>query len=247
MEEVPFYLLENLAGLVFLTVGVRLLRLSRRTGEAPERRLGLHYVCSGLSYLLYEFPSVVGFDSVWNAFAGRVVFAIGVIPLLYFAHGVFRRDSAWAPGLSWGIVLMLFAGIAFSAMGGDLEGFTPSSIWFWFEWVGYTAPFSWICAESILAYTAAKRRVLLGLCAPTVVNRFLLLAGFGAAETVGSFALIVLYREYAATQVWPAWGDHLVGACPAVAAGLIWLVFFPPAFYRRWLQREVSAATATEG
>jgi hypothetical protein len=113
--------------------------------------------------------------------------------------------------------------------------------------VGYTAPFVWICTEALLAYIPARKRAQLGLCVRTVANRFLLLAGFGAIETVGSFALIVLYREYAATQVWPAWGDHLVGACPAVAAGLIWLVFFPPRFYRRWIQGADPAAAAGEG
>ena len=114
MDETP-YLLENLAGLIYLTVGIRLLCLSRRTGEAPERLLGLHYVCAGVSYLLYEFPGVVGFDSVWNAFAGRVVYAVGVVPLLCFARGVFRRDARWALGLAWGTGLVLFAGVAFSA------------------------------------------------------------------------------------------------------------------------------------
>ncbi len=132
---------------------------------------------------------------------------------------------------------MLFAGIGLSALGGDLEGFDPGSVWFWYEWVGCTAPFTWICIESTLAYGAARKRAQVGLCAALVANRFLLLAGFGAFETLGSVALIFLYREYAATQVWPDWGDHLVGACPAIAAALIWFVFFPPAFYRRWLRR----------
>ena len=93
-----------------------------------------------------------------------------------------------------------------------------------------------------------KRRVLehaerIGMCEPDVPNRFLLWALFGILAALGSVSLIPLYVEYAVTQLWPVWGDYASGGLEAASTIVLWFVFFPPAFYRRWI---AGAATQTE-
>jgi hypothetical protein len=50
MEE-NAYIGGAIAGLFYLIAGIRLFRLSLRTGEAPERLLGVTFLVWSLSYL----------------------------------------------------------------------------------------------------------------------------------------------------------------------------------------------------
>jgi hypothetical protein len=77
-----------------------------------------------------------------------------------------------------------------------------------------------------------------------LANRYWLWVLFGALECTNSFALIFLYHEFALTQVWPGWGDYLAGGLETAATGMLWLVFFSPAFYQRWVERANTAAEA---
>lgn len=236
------YLFECLIALIYLTFGARLSSLSQRTGGGPERLLGIHYLCSGVSYALFEIPSVIEIGTVWIEFTGRILYGAGVVPLLLFTRNVFRRDARWATGLVWGMSTCLFVGVTFSALGGDLEGVTLSNPWFWAEWVGYTVPYAWIGVEAALAYSAANKRARLGLAEPVLANRFLLWAFFGLLATMSSIALVPLYIEVEATGVWPAWGDYFVGGLEFAGMIALWLAFFPPAAYLRWIDRRAAPA-----
>jgi hypothetical protein len=108
--------------------------------------------------------------------------------------------------------------------------------------VGYTVPFVWIAAEANRAHVAAKKRMRLGLCKPMLANRYWLWVLFGVLECANSIAILFLYREVAITQVWPAWGDYLAGGLETAATGMLWLVFFAPAFYQRRVERAYSEA-----
>jgi hypothetical protein len=132
---------------------------------------------------------------------------------------------------------LLFSGVSASSLEGDFEGVSIASPWFWCDWLGYTLPYVWICAEALIAYGAARKRRRVGLCEPAVANRFLLWALFGFFAALGGISLIPLYVEYAATQSWPEWGDYVSGGCEAAATAVLWFVFFPPGFYRRWVDR----------
>jgi len=242
------YLFDNLTGILYLVVGIRLLTLYTRTRKKPELLLGINYLLFSASFIIYELPDTVGrgLDYEWCALIGRVAFALGVIPLLLFTSWVFRSDARWAKWLVVGNLAVLFGGVFFSALGGDFEGYTLSNPYFWFEWAGYTLPFAWIIAEAHHAHVAAKKRVHLGLCNPIVANRYGLWVLFGVLELANSIAIIFLYREYAITQAWPAWGDYLAGGLETAATGMLWLVFFSPAFYQRWVERAYSTAGSTQ-
>lgn len=239
--EADLYIFELITGLVYLIVGIRLFALSRRTCGRPEYLLALHYLCSGVSYFLYQFPGTPGTYLMWVLIAARVIYSVGIVPLLLFTRDVFRCDSRWANALVWTNALVLFSGVFFSTLDGDIEGLIISSVWFWCDWIGYTAPYIWISVEALIAYSAARKRQRVGLCEPEVPNRYLLWALFGIFATLAGIALIPLYLEYATTEVWPRWGDYASGGLEAIATVMLWFVFFPPAFYQRWVNRAAVA------
>ncbi len=243
------YIGELLAGVVYFTVAVRLLRLGRRTGEFPEKLLGGTFLLIGTSAVLYVLPNLSLFESLWTSlnFAGRVFVIPYSVLFALFTWRVFRPAERWGGWLVWGTGILLVIGVGGSAMGGDWEGFSISSGWFWFEWVGFTLPFGWAGSEAFAQYSRARRRVRLELCAPLVCNRYLLWALFGTLQVCLCLILLPQYAEYEAsnrfTQAW----DALYGAVEIVSLVMIWLVFFPPAFYRRWVNGNAPVATAAEG
>ncbi|TFG94690.1 MAG: hypothetical protein E4H11_06310, partial [Myxococcales bacterium] len=151
------YLVEIIAALAYLVVGGRLLDRARRTEEVPERLLGVYFAFTGVSYLLYELPLFLELPSLVTPmfFAGRVVYALAIVPLVFFMRLVFHPDERWASWLAWSSALCLYAGLFFSALAGDLEGMTLSNGWFWVEWAGYTVPFGWVAVDSLLSYSNA--------------------------------------------------------------------------------------------
>ena len=243
------YIGELLAGVVYLIAGIRLLRLSKRTGEAPERLLGVCFIAIAASALSYVLPNFPAFESLWVPlnFTGRVLVIPYSVIFALFTWRVFRPAARWGAWLVWGSASLLVVGVGGSAMGGDWEGFSIGSGWFWLEWVGYTLPFGWAGSETFAQYSRARRRVRLGLSDPLVCNRYLLWALFGTLQVLLCLIILPQYAEYEAsnrfTQVW----DALYGGVEILSLVMIWLVFFSPAVYRRWINGNSPVAKAEEG
>ena len=234
MEENPYFL-DLLAALLYGVVGLRLLALSWQTGARPERLLALHYLANGVSYLLYEVPYILEREELWALVAARIIYTLGVVPLLLFTYEVFRKGSRWAVALIYANAALLFSGAFFSTLQGDVEGLVISSVWFWCDWVGYTLPYAWIGVEGWIAYRSARKRAILGLSEPAVAHRFLLWSWFGILAALGGISLVPLCVEYAVTGIWPVWCDYASGGLEAAATVVLWFAFFPPRFYRRWV------------
>ncbi len=243
------YLGELLAGIVYLIVGIRLLRLSQRTGEAPERLLGASFVAIAASAFSYVLPNLSAFESLWVPlnFAGRVFVIPYSVIFALFTWRAFRPAARWGEWLVWGTAILLVIGVGGSAMGGDWEGFSISSGWFRLEWVGYTLPFGWASSEAFAHYRRARRRVRLGLCDPLVCNRYLLWALFGMLQVCLSLVLLPQYANYETTNQFTAMWDALYGAIEIVSLVMIGLVFFPPDFYQRWINGNAPVEKTEEG
>ncbi len=119
------YIGELLGGIVYLIVGVRLLRLSQRTGEAPERLLGACFLFVSISAALYVLPTFRVFESLWTplTFAGRVCVIPSVVIFALFTWRVFRPAERWGEWLVWGTGILLVIGVGGSSLGGDWEGY----------------------------------------------------------------------------------------------------------------------------
>jgi hypothetical protein len=238
-----------IAGLAYLIAGFRLYRLSVRTGEAPERLLGATFLVWSLSYLCWQLPIALETGSLAMPllFAGRISEDIGSVTFALFLRVVFRNQERWATWLVVAVAVGMMVGIGGSLWVGDWEGTRPlSNPWWWLEIVGIVAVFAWTGIEGFIQHHKARQRLRLGLCDPTVCNRYLLWGLTGVVWTVYQFAAIVQQIEYEATQVWSASMDSVTGGLDLAAIALIWLVFFPPRFYQRWVAGAAPAAQPEE-
>jgi hypothetical protein len=239
------YIGELTAAVVYLIAAIRLLHLSVRTRGVPERLLGLMFGVTGASLLLYQVPILLESERLWTPlnFAARVGYIPAPVLLAIFTRKVFRRTAVWGAWIPYGSALLLVTGVGVSALRGDWEGFSISNPWFWPEWIGYTVPFAWAGVETFLEYTRARRRLHLGLCAPLICNRFLLWALFGVMQVLVCLAVLPQYSEYESARAFSAMWDILVGGGETLSVALMWLAFFPPNFYRAWIERAPSIAS----
>jgi len=240
------YVGEVIAAFVFLFVGVRLYRLSRRTGHLLETLLAVSFLLWTLSFALYDIPyafvdseelvpAVCSYGSLLAMVSGTVVFT-------FFIRAVFRPGARWAMALVAAIAVGNLAGVAGMAWIGDWEGNNPlANPWYWLEFFGSVAPSVWMGAEGFAQYFKTRRQLKLGLCEPMACNRFLLWAVAGALWVVLEVVVTASDLVYAFNGYW----SELLGLGTALFEILpiatVWFVFFPPAFYCRWVEGGGSA------
>lgn len=233
----------GLVSLALGLLGLRLLRLSRRTGEQPERWLGLAFVCTGASAWLLPLAASEGLapDAARSiALTAQVGLTAAIVFLTVFAWRVFRAASRAARWLAIAVIgANVGAGAAVLASGmpvpvGGLGLFTIGA---------RCTALVWLFVESASYAQRTRRRLRLGLADPIVANRFVLWSIW-----TGALALIPLFvlglRAAGALEA-PVPGAPLPGAVRAAlavlgAGGAVafvagWLAFFPPAPYRRWI------------
>jgi hypothetical protein len=242
------YIGELFSAIVFVIVGARLLGLSRRTREAPELILGAAFLMSGVALGLYMVPYMKALESLWIpfTFGGRALFIPVSILFALFTRAVFRPNEGWATGLVWAIGGLHLLGVGGGALTGDWEGFDIRVGWFWLEWSGYTIPVAWTGLEALSQYGQARRRVRLGLCGPLVCNRMLLWGLFGALQVLLSIVVVFQYAAYSEADVFtPGW-DLLYGVFSTTSVVMIWFAFFPPVFYKRWIERSTDPAASEQ-
>ncbi|MCG8592450.1 MAG: hypothetical protein MJE66_24425 [Proteobacteria bacterium] len=242
------YALSTIAfGTLGIAIGIRLLALARRTGGAPERRLGLGIMLtSGCGYMVMVIAAMLGEiapdrANLSYAYAlwllGAFCHNLGVLAILAFILSVFRPHETWAKGLAgtMGAVLWLSAGADL------LSGHPPLNYGPYYWWtLSVTGTYQlWMSAESLRHYAQGRRRLALGLAQPLVVNRFLL---WGLASLMGTAAIwsvnvpgILTAGE--AVMADPATQLSLVvtAAFGMLTVSLYWLTFFPPRWYRKRL------------
>ena len=230
------YAAQLIAALFYIWVGGRLIRLSERTGEAPEKFLGIYFALSGVAYLGWVLPNLVNVGSQLETvdFAAWVIFSIGIVPYLMFIRRVFRPDAGWGAWLVYGCV----AALGVSAFVLILQGERYPGLgnpFFWVQWIGYTAPCVWMTAEAVGAHRAAARRLKIGLSDRAVVNRYLLLGIFGALQTLACSSDILMAVDFATHGAASALADGLLGGLEVAGIATLWLAFFPPAAYLAWV------------
>jgi hypothetical protein len=106
-------------------------------------------------------------------------------------------------------------------------------------------PLGWVGVEGLLKHVRARRRTALGLCEPIVSNRFLLWGLAGLLLLSSNFASIPQYIEYEHEVQFSGAMDALVGITKILTIGLIWLVFFPPLWHRRWVDAGSTSAVTS--
>jgi hypothetical protein len=243
------YLFEVTAGALYVLVGVPLWQLARRSGDVAARLIGVTFLLWGFSYLLYNIPLVLADERLLTPFffGGRVAYDLGALTMAVFTWKVFRSNERWALGLVLATGVCLGFGIVGSAAVGDWEGVYPlTNPWFWLEWLGMCLPLAWVGCEGLLEHVQARRRAVFGLCEPIVANRFLLWGLVGVFMLSSNFAMLPQYIEYEQEAQFSAAMDALVGLTEIFTIGVIALVFFPPRWYRRWVENGANSAMASD-
>jgi len=251
VADYAYYIGYGVATLVHLIVGVRLFALGMRNAQTPDRLLSVAFLFWTLSYLIYGVPLVLLRDEALIPpscnFASTLALYLATIIFTVFTRAVFRNQERWALWLVAGMVGCLVVGVTGSVWVGDWSGESPlGNPWWGVTRVGMAAPYAWMGAEGFAQYVKARRRRQLGLCAPRVCNRYLLWGLAGALWLILDFVEGAEYIVYESSGQWSDSLSSLVGILEAVPSGIIWLVFFPPAFYRNWLDKLESVPDAAE-
>jgi hypothetical protein len=231
------YLGQLVTGFAYLVVGVGLARLAQRSGQRPERLLGIYFLLTSLDYIGYAAPRVFALDALFSTTeaVSRVSYAIAVGALVIFTREVFRSAQVWALWLMWSCIAGVAVGIVGSLATGQGIYPTPSDFFFWPYYLGYTSACLWVASEALLSYTKARKRLAIGLCKPTVVNRYLLWGAFGVLQVLACGVLLIVYSQEASAGAAARWADMLLSATEVSSVGMLWLAFFPPTFYRNWI------------
>jgi preprotein translocase subunit SecF len=96
--------------------------------------------------------------------------------------------------------------------------------------------------EAILAHSAARKRLRIGLCEARVANRYLLWACFGVLQTLACVVVMIWEFDFAASAMVSAVMDILLSITEIASIGAVWLAFFSPSFYRKWIDRSAASA-----
>jgi hypothetical protein len=94
----------------------------------------------------------------------------------------------------------------------------------------------WTSWEALRYGRQMRRRLALGLADPVVVDRLLLWGGGVGVATLMSLTTGIARLRGVDLQATLA-GAAFVGISGVIAAGSIYLAFFPPAAYARWVAR----------
>ncbi|MBW2494493.1 MAG: hypothetical protein JRE43_07045 [Deltaproteobacteria bacterium] len=240
MEENAFTM-EIIAGVIFFCVGVRLFRLSRRTRQAPEYLVALTFIAWALSFAIYDIPYLFTAEgesvAPAAAYGSLIAVNVGNIALALFTREVFRKGERWATWLVAAMVSLMLFGTAASGWSGDWEQIDPiGNPGYWPQTVGGLAPSVWMCVEGFTQHHNARKRLKLGLCSPITCHNFLLWGIAGGLWLGLEGVLVAQDHFYLEAGEWSNALGIANGLLEIVPIALMWLVFFPPAAYRRWVE-----------
>jgi len=229
-----------IVGLGYLATGIRLYRSSLQTRKAPERIISVALLLWGLAYVCWQLPLVIRDESLFRPLyiVGRFLTDAGTITSLFFIRMVFRPSSSFAIVLIAGITAGLVIGVAGSGWVGDWEAIYPlSNPWWWLEWAVITVSVAWLGVEGFHRYRMEQVRREFGLCDAMARNRFLLWGLTGLFWMVYELAYPIQQIEFDATGSYSASLDAITSSAELIPIICIWLVFFPPTIYQRWIRR----------
>lgn len=254
MDMQHVLLMQSVSGTFYLltitVVGIRLLRLAHRNKALPELMLGLSLLIGGTFGATLEGGALAMASTAAPDLVGMLLLigkTCGLIALTcqgVFIWRVFRPDAKWAPALvGFCFTLSAAAMIGFGQSGTFATGEVPLR-WFWLEMAGRTTGSLWLIFEAVRYYDLMRKRTKFGLADPIVCNRFLLWAigGICGVSMMLTSVPPVLYPD--STHWLLAWDIVLFSVFGIGFSVAYSLVFFPPAFYLRWVSGSESAGAA---
>jgi len=241
MDDAVYFLSEGIITVAFLAIAARLLRRSVRTHAAPERLLGASFLLWGLNYPLYDIPYGLGVEDIVMApfaNASRISWQAGTAIMALFVKQTFRRSDPRAGWIVVGVVALLAAGGFGSVWVGDYGGDHPlQQPWWWLERAGSVIPMVWIAMEASAYYIRLRQRRWLGEGDALLCNRMGLWCLAGICWTAVECVATAQYVIFDLTERWLASLSFALAVLELGGVATVWLVFYPPGAYRRWINR----------
>jgi len=240
------YLMESLAGVICLVLGVRLYRGSRRSGRLAEEFLGIALVVWAVGYALYDIPyAFTAQDELippFFSYSSILAFSLGNVALAIFAKEVFRKRENWAGWVVVAVAVCALLGATGSAWVGDWEQIDPlDNPGYWPQLLANVTPSLWIGVDGLAQFYCARKRTALGLDDPLLRNRILLLGLTGALWVVLEIVIVIQDFIFINLGDWSETLGIVNGLLEIVPLAMLWLAFCAPAGYRRWIAGAASA------
>ena len=240
------FIMEAITGVIYLVLGVRLFWFSRRPVQPSKRLIGLALLIWALGYALYDIPYAFTESgelvSPFFSYASMLVFNLGNVVFAMFTQEVFRKHERWAGWLVVAIAICQLLGSAGSALVGDWEQTDPlANPGYWPQSLAALAPALWLGIEGLRYAFNARRRLALGFFEPLTRHRILLLGLAGALWSCLEIVIITQDFIYINVGDWSLSLGIVNGLLEIVPITMLWLAFFPPARYRRWIEAAAPA------
>ena len=252
--------MQAIAGIAFAlqlaaawVVGVRLLRLARRTGELPEKLLGTMM----LSLMGLGYPLAIGAlaEGTLGLLAARAfqnvsnfLIDLGFALIFVFTWRVFRSEARWAKLAC--VTVFVLLGVHFVAVARIVaelasmrDAVEAARIWAFLPLGIGALGMLWTGFEALRYYALIEKRVALGLATPALANRFLLWGWMGITMGAGAGANLYFLATHIDVVADPR-AQSVTSAVGLAQAVLLYLTFLPPRRYARWIETRWGAPRA---
>jgi hypothetical protein len=240
-----FLIVRSAGGLSTCVVGIalamKMLRLARRTRELPELMIGLHMVALVLGYLLeflgLEIASSHPDSGIALRGSANLLYAISIIVYLVFTWRVFAPTSRLAPFFVVTTTLALAVGWTGEVLTTDF-GFDAARFigpWFWIAFLPRMIGTGWASFEALSHHAKLRRRMALGLADPVAANRLLLWALAALCEWMIYLAVAITILAGRPDGFLTGDAALWVSAFGVGGSICIWIGFFPPQRYQKWI------------
>lgn len=230
-----------LSAAVTLVIGVRLLRLAARTREAPEVLIGLAFTLQGgvtsACFLTLELSgkgAALGTLGPWVGTLAWLSMQLGACSVALFTWRVFRPGAVGGAAFLSCLVPAMVSVVGIVAfepailLGGTEYGASP---WWRLGIFARIAIYAWACGEAWSYFRKMRRRRAMGLADTLLVHRFALWAA--TASMIGTIMVLNAGKALGWLPIPPDTMTVIQVSLTMAATAGNWLVFFPPAPYRR--------------
>lgn len=232
---------------ISLFVAGRLVMAAWRTRGAPEIAMGTYQVLVVVAIAFYvhlqRIAPTAAPDHLFRlVVAANLPIAVGVVALAVGIWRIYRASEAWAMAACGALAVWVLGGWAWTATGDVLPttvAATPANAFFV---TGRSAVYLWGGYEGIRYHRMMRRRAALGLADPVMAHRILMWGLFSLC--MGGLAITSITAGWVLGDAYRAWapGRFITPTASLFAAVCLWLGFFPPAAYSRFVARRSGLA-----
>ena len=247
-------------------IGIRLLLRARDRDSGPEIALAVYFLAcavfgSTLSITVYSSLGDSGFalsESTTRLLITTYVLcnSVGGCAIYVFTWRTFRMGETWPLLVVATAIAAVASAYVWNAATGEFVVKVLPGPGYWLERGVFVAGMAWMSIESLRYWALLRRRARIGLAEPLLVNRFLLWGIWAAtvgvlasSDLAARLAYVYMTGETTALLVDEAMPIIVVTVAAtsiggAIAAGTLWLTFFPTPRYARWIEARHETAGA---